>query len=150
MATSATLLMILAPAVLARTPPPRAYHGPAHTARTLSATDTAHLHYVRSTESLLYEEGSASGTLPGSMRVYFKIASTVTANFTIYTHNGTIHGHGNATTHASGIYESFAGTITVNGGTGRYTHAQGHAGLYGVYDRRTYALTIQTTGRLSY
>jgi hypothetical protein len=154
-ATSATLLVILAPAVLAgTTPPARAYSGahasPAHTARTLNATDTAHLRYVRSSESLLYEEGSASGTLPGSMRVHFKIASTVTASFTIYTHGGTIHGRGNATPHASGVYESFAGTIVVNGGTGRYAHAQGHAGLYGVFNRHTYALTIQTTGRLSY
>jgi hypothetical protein len=154
-AISVTLLAILSPAVLAGTTQPAwAYGGehasPAHAARTLSATDTAHLHYVRSSESQLYEEGSASGTLPGSMRAHFKIASAVTASFVIYTHGGTIHGTGKATSHASGVYESFAGTITVNGGTGRYTHAQGHAGLYGVYNRHTYALTIQTTGQLSY
>jgi hypothetical protein len=143
-AISTLLLATLAATALAETAPPA---GAAHT---LSATDTAHLHYLHSAGPLLYEEGSASGTLPGSMRVRFKIASTVTASFTIYTHGGTIHGHGTATPHASGVYESFAGSLTVDGGTGRYTHAHGHAGLYGVFDRHTYALTIQTTGRLSY
>jgi len=40
--------------------------------------------------------------------------------------------------------------VTVTGGTGRFVHAHGHTGLYGTFDRTTYALTIQTTGTLSY
>ncbi len=122
----------------------------AHAARTLNATDTAHLHYISHSGSLLYEEGAASGTLPGSMRAHCNIGPTVTASFTIYTHGGTLNGHGTATPHGSGIYESFAGSLLVTGGTGRYAHAHGHAGLYGLFNRRTYALTVQTTGRLSY
>jgi hypothetical protein len=123
--------------------------GTAHSARTLDATDTGRLHYVKSSGSLLLEEGTAQGTLPGSMRASCNLGATVSASFTIYTHGGTIKGHGTATPHGSGIYESFAGTLTVTGGTGLYAHAHGHAGLYGTFDRRTYALTLQTTGSLS-
>lgn len=124
----------------------------AHAARTLSATDEARMHYVqgRSSGARLFEEGTAHGTLPGSMRANCNLGATLTAAFTIYTNGGTIVGHGSATPHGSGVYESFSGTLIVTGGTGRYAHAHGHAGLYGTFNRRTYALTVQTTGSLSY
>jgi hypothetical protein len=143
----------LAPGALAAGTPPDAARAASHgvrAARTLNATDTARLHYVRSSGSVLFEEGTASGTLPGSMRARCNIGASFTASFTLYTRGGTITGHGTATPHGSGTYESFAGTLTATGGTGRYVHAHGRAGLYGVFNRRTYALTIQTTGRLSY
>jgi hypothetical protein len=123
----------------------------AHAVRVLNATDTAHLHYIRSSGSLLFEEGSASGTLPGKMLAHINIGPTVSASFTIYVRGGgTIDGHGTGRPHGSGIYESFAGSLIATGGTGRYSHAHGHAGLYGVFDRRSYAVTVQTTGRLAY
>jgi hypothetical protein len=123
---------------------------PAHIARTLNATDTAHLHYLRNSGPLVFEEGSVTGALPGSMRASVNIAPTATGSFTFYTRGGTITGHGKAKMHGSGLYESFAGTLTITGGTGHYTHANGHAGLYGTFDRRNYALVVQTTGSLSY
>ena len=124
----------------------------AHTARALKATDEAHMRYIkhRSTATHLFEEGTAHGTLPGSMRAYLSLGATFAGSFTIDTNGGTINGHGTATPHGGGLYESFAGTLIVTGGTGRYTHAHGHAKLYGAFNRRTYALTVQTTGSLSY
>jgi hypothetical protein len=125
----------------------------AQMSRVLKATDEAQMHYVkhRSSSSRLFEEGTTHGTLPGSMNAYCSLGTTFAANFTIYTNGGTINGRGTATPHAGGgLYESFAGTLTVTGGTGRYVHAHGHAGLYGTFNRRTYALTVQTTGSLSY
>jgi hypothetical protein len=120
-------------------------------ARALNAIDTARLHYMSSSGSLLFEEGSASGTIPGKMQVHCEVGPTLTASFTIFVRGaGAIDGRGTAKAHGSGVYESFAGTLTVTGGSGRYAHARGHAGLYGVFDRRTYGLTVQTTGRLSY
>ena len=97
----------------------------------IKATDTAKLRYIKHSGSQLLEEGSAQGTLPGSMRAHCNLGTTFTANFTIYTNGGTINGRGTATPRGSGIYESFAGTMVVTGGTGRYAHAHGHAGLYG-------------------
>jgi hypothetical protein len=126
-------------------------HSPAaHAAHALKATDTAKLRYVSAAGSELLEQGKATGTIPGSMRAQVEIGATISGNFTIYTRGGSIKGHGVATPHGGGIYESFAGSVVVTGGTGRFVHAHGHTGLYGTFDRNTYALTIQTTGTLSY
>jgi hypothetical protein len=122
----------------------------AHTARVLNATDTAHLKYISSSGSLLFEQGKATGTLPGSMRVHLNLGTTFTGTFTITASGGAIQGHGSAAPHGSGTYESFSGTLTVTGGTGRYAHAHGHGGLYGTFDRDSYALVIKTTGSLTY
>ena len=76
------------------------------------------------------------------------------AKFTIYTHNGSIVGRGYGVLHSgkgkNAIYVSFAGKMTVTHGTGRYAHAHGEGGFYGVIDRENYAVTIQTIGTLSY
>lgn len=122
----------------------------AHAAHTLNANDIAHLHLVKSSGSLLYEEGSASGGLSGHMKAALNIGATFTGSFTIYTSAGTIKGYGTATPHGSGRYESFAGSVAVTGGSRRYAHAHGKAGFYGTFDRQTYAFVIQTTGKLSY
>ena len=122
----------------------------AHAARSLNGTATAHLHLVKPDGTQLLEEGPVTGALPGSMRAVIDTGNVFTGNFTIRTHGGTIEGNGRATPHGAGRYQSFSGTITLTGGTGRYSHAHGRAGLYGTFDRRTYAMVIQTTGRFSY
>jgi hypothetical protein len=127
-----------------------ARHQKAHTARSLNGTATAHLHLVRANGSQLSEEGPVTGALPGSMRAVLDTGSTFVGGFTILTHQGSINGRGRATPHGLGRYQSFNGTITITGGSGRYSHAHGQGGLYGTIDRRTYALVIQTTGKFSY
>jgi hypothetical protein len=122
----------------------------ASTARALQATDTAHLRYISASGSLLIEQGRATGTLPGSMHVRLSVGSTLSGGFTIYTRGGSIVGHGSATPHGAGVYESFSGSLVVTGGSGRYAHAHGRAGLYGTFDRSNYALVVQTTGTLAY
>jgi hypothetical protein len=116
----------------------------------LHAKDVAHLHYVSAKGALLLDEGKASGTVPGRMRVRMRIGSTFSGSFTVYAAGGTIAGHGSAIPHGSGTYESFAGTLVASGGSGRYRHARGRAQLYGVFNRRDYSLVIQTAGTLHY
>ncbi len=116
----------------------------------LHASDTAKLRYGGAVGEEVYETGSAHGTLPGSIRVHMIFAATFSGSFQIYTRGGRIDGHGSAKPHGEGVYESFAGTLVVGGGTGRYRHAHGTARLYGVFDRENYALTIQTAGTLRF
>jgi hypothetical protein len=116
----------------------------------LHAVDTAKLHYVGAVGEEVYETGSASGSLPGSMRAHMIFTATFSGSFAIYTHGGRIDGHGKATPHGESVYESFAGTLVVTGGTGRYRRARGIARLYGTFDRESYALTIQTAGTLRF
>ncbi len=142
-------------AVLAATFAPQVglANGPlAHTSRTLNATDTAHLRYnaKESEGATLIEEGSATGSLPGKMHARLKIEGTFSGTFALATNGGTIKGHGVAKPSGSGRYESFRGSLVVTGGTGRFVHAHGTAGLYGVFDRVKYQVTVQTTGRISY
>jgi hypothetical protein len=122
----------------------------ARAAHTVSGSDTANLHLVRQREALLYEEGVARGSLPGRMRAQLTVGSLLRGGCTIYTSAGSISGRGVATPHGSGRYQSFSGSMTITGGSGRYRRAHGHTGLYGTFDRRTFALVVQTTGHISY
>jgi hypothetical protein len=122
----------------------------AHAARILSGTATAHLHLVKVDGSRLIEVGPVSGALVGSARAELKTGAVLKGSFTITTPRGSITGHGQANPHGSGRYQSFSGWFLVSSGTGRYAHISGRAGLYGVFDVRTDALVIQTTGKFSY
>jgi hypothetical protein len=123
----------------------------ARLARTLGAADTAKLHLVRQREEVLSEEGVATGALPGHMTAVLDVAATtVSGHCTIYTAGGSITGKGSATPSGVGRYQSFHGTLLITGGTGRYKTIRGHLALYGTFDRRTFAIVVQTTGTLSY
>ena len=122
----------------------------APTARTLNVTDEAHLRLTGTQGSVLLEEGTATGTMPGAVKVRFAIDASISGSFTIYTENGSISGSGSAQLHSTHTYSSFGGAMTVSHGTGHYTHAHGHGGFYGTVNRHTEALVIQTTGQLSY
>lgn len=127
--------------------------GPAaHVSRALNIKDTAHLHFVRETaSSVLVEEGKAAGGLPGVVKVGFEVGATVRASFTLSSRDGALIGSGVAKPHSSGgEYQSFAGTLTITHGTGRYAHAHGQGGFYGTIDRGNDAITVQTTGSLAY
>jgi hypothetical protein len=123
----------------------------AQAARTLNVTDEAHLRLTGTQGEVLLEEGPAKGALPGTVKVHFAVSATISGSFTIYPRGGgSISGRGTARLHSTGIYTSFSGTMYVTHGTGRYVNAHGHGGLYGTVNRRTNALVIQTTGRLTY
>jgi hypothetical protein len=124
---------------------------PARAARSLNGYDNARLHYVKASGNTLYEEGSATGALPGRVTAALHVSATFGGSFTIYTRYGQIRGNGSATPHPyrSGI-ESFSGTAYITGGTGRYAHAHGRGGMYGTYNQRNYEVVLQTRGTFSY
>jgi hypothetical protein len=124
---------------------------PARAAHTLNVTDEAHLHLTGTSGEILEEEGSATGALPGKVRARFAIGASVAGSFTFYPRGGgSISGHSSARLRSTGTYASFGGTMSVSHGTGRYAHAHGSSGFYGTVNRRSDALVVQTTGRLSY
>jgi len=123
---------------------------PAHSAHSERLVVDARLHYVNARGSYLIEEGRASGPLAGLVKAQIKITANIAGSFTFYPRDGSISGSGSGKLHESGTYASFGGTVTVLGGTGRYAHARGGGGLYGVYNRKTLGVEIQTTGTLSY
>lgn len=125
----------------------------AHTARTQSVRDEAHLHYIHSSGNEIIDEGHASGALPGTVRAHFAYDGepTITASFQIYGPGWSISGHGTGRlANPSSTAPSFRGSLTLSGGSGRYAHAHGSGEMFGVYYRRSYALTVQTIGSLHY
>lgn len=127
----------------------RASH--ARAAHTLNGNAEAHLRYVRSSGSMLLEEGTAHGVgLSGHMTARLHVGATFSGSFVIKTGAGEVRGHGSARPHGSGRYESFSGTVNITGGSGKYDHAFGNGSMYGTFDRKTYDVTIQTRGTLHY
>jgi hypothetical protein len=128
----------------------------ARAAYELPATDTAHLRKLPTSGAQVIEEGSAQGALPGRVRSFVAVYPTragteVEADFTIYPRaGGSISGRGTGLLKGSVEYPSFGGSYRVTSGSGRFAHAHGAGGFYGVLDRRTFALTAQTTGRFYY
>lgn len=125
----------------------------AQAAHSLNVKDEAKLHFLKSSGSTLIDEGSATGTIPGRVKISFTYTGSpnVSSTFTIYGSSGSI------SVHASGRLSSptnpkpsFKGRLTVTGGSGRYAHATGSGTLYGVFNRRNYAMLVQTVGSIRY
>jgi hypothetical protein len=124
----------------------------AHAARVQSITDNASLHLISADGNTLFEQGRASGNLPGTVEVALTLGDhTATSTFTIHTTGGTIGGRGNGKLHPGRAgYDSFGGTCAVTHGTGRFRGASGGCGLYGSIYRVDDSLRVQVTGKLRY
>jgi hypothetical protein len=125
----------------------------ARAAGVLNVRDEGRLHYVKSSGSVIIDEGRAAGTFPGWVKVRFSYTGepTVGASFTIAGAGGSISARGTARLSSpSSRSPSFRGTMTITGGSGRYAQIRGAGELYGVYDRRSYSLTVQAIGKLHY
>lgn len=117
---------------------------------TQAVKDAAHLHLIGGGGTALTEQGAASGSVPGTVRVSLTLhAYTASANFTIYSKNGDISGHatGKLKFGKSG-YDSFAGAAVMTHGTGRYTRSSGTGTFYGSVNRGNYAMSVQVIGQL--
>jgi len=125
----------------------------ASASRVLNIRDQGSLRFVRASGSLLLDEGRVSGTFPGTVKVSFLYNGepTVSARFTITGTGGSIsaRGAGRLSSPVSPA-PSFRGRMQVTGGTGRYAHIRGSGELFGVFNRRSYALTVQAVGKLPY
>lgn len=119
---------------------------------TQTVKDAAHLHLVGSPGTALSERGNATGTVPGTVHLSFKLnAYTATATFRINSKGSSITGRasGKLKFDKSG-YDSFSGKATITHGTGRYAHATGSGNFYGSVYRRTDAMNVQIDGQLRY
>lgn len=130
--------------------------GSAVAARVLNVRDEGKLRFVTSSGSEIIDEGPASGSVPGKVRLHFIYNGnpTVSASFTIYGHGGSISGKakGNLSNPTSPD-PSFRGAFSITGGSGRYVHIRGSGELFGVFDRRgrnKYGIVVQTIGKLPY
>jgi hypothetical protein len=121
-------------------------------ARTVTLSESGRLRLTSSHGLTLNERGTASGTIRGSIYIHLNVSSTnrVTAEVNIYPKGGSLTGHGSASYHVSGAFAAFSGTLSVTKGTGSYAHARGTGLKFtGTIQRKTDAVTVQVSGRLS-
>lgn len=126
---------------------------PASASRVLNISDKGSLRFVRASGSLLLDEGRVTGTFPGSVKVRFLYNGepNVSARFTITGNGGSISARGTGRLSSPvSVAPSFRGRMQITGGTGRYEHIRGSGELFGVFNRRNYALTVQAVGKLPY
>ncbi len=124
--------------------PPRAV-----ASRTISLSETGHLHAASHGGSTIDEQGTATGTYNCSITVHLVIVSaeTITATFTVRPSGGTVSGSGSARFSTEGGSGYIGGTLAITKGTGIFAHASGRdIGFSGKFNRENYSATIRVHG----
>jgi hypothetical protein len=122
-------------------------------ARTLTLNETGHLHLTSHRGFQINEQGSATGTIRGTIYLHLKVVATnrVTAEVNIYPHGGSLSGRASASYEVAGPSASFTGTLTINRGTGTYARANGGGLRFsGTIQRSNDNTTVHLSGSMSY
>jgi hypothetical protein len=126
----------------------------AHAAKrkSLHLSGTASLHLTRKNGNVIYEKGTATGSLPGNVSARFVTSITkVTGTVTFYPYSG-----GSLTFNAVGYPQStstitrFSGSVAVRKGSGRFKNALGSGTFNGTANRRTWAVTVHASANVTY
>jgi hypothetical protein len=125
---------------------------PARAARTFSLNENGVLHATSKHEFTLNEQGSATGTITGTIYVHLTVVSTdrVTAEVNIYPRGGSITGDGTARYWRGSTMGTFAGSASIARGSGSYAHAHGSGlSFSGTIARSNDAITVHMSGTVS-
>ena len=117
----------------------------------LHVNDTGHLHLTRKSGATLYESGSASGSLPGSISAVFHTSVTkVTGTVTFHSRRGSITMTAVGYPHSAGTVVPFSGNIAVRSGTGAFRNALGSGTFSGSVNRRSWAISVHAVANVTY
>lgn len=122
-------------------------------ARTVSLNESGSLHETSHHGTHLNFQGSASGTIRGSIYIHLNVSSQtrVSAEVSIYPSNGSLTGYSTADYRAEGGQATFSGSLSISRGSGTYVHA--HApdlSFSGTIQRVNDHTTVHLSGPLSY
>jgi hypothetical protein len=124
----------------------------AHAARTISLNETGQLHRTSHAGLKLNEQGSATGTIKGTIYIHLDVVSPnrVTAEVSIYPNGGSLTGSGSADYRVNGGTASFSGTMAIERGTGTYAGAHGSGlSFSGTIQRLSGAVTVHLSGHIT-
>jgi hypothetical protein len=125
---------------------------PAFAARTISLNETGQLRRTSTHGLKLNEQGSASGTIRGTMYVHLDVVSAnrVTAEVNIYPSGGSLTGSSSAHYEVDGGTAKFHGTMSIDRGSGSYSGAHGSGlSFSGTIQRLSGAVSVRLTGSMS-
>jgi hypothetical protein len=126
--------------------------GRAVAARTISLNETGQLHRTSHSGLKLNEQGSASGTIRGTIYIHLDVVSPnrVTAEVNIYPSGGSLTGTGSANYRVNGGTASFSGTMSIDRGSGSYAHAHGSGlSFSGTIQRLSGSVAVHLSGSMS-
>jgi hypothetical protein len=122
-------------------------------ARTITLNETGKLHRTSSSGLKLNEQGTASGTIKGTIYIHLNLGvalNRVTAEVNIYPNGGSLTGSGSANYHVNGGTASFSGKMSIKRGTGSYANAHGSGlSFSGTIQRLSGAVTVHLSGSMS-
>jgi hypothetical protein len=125
----------------------------AHASRTISLNETGHLRLTSKHNFTLNERGTATGTVAGTIYVHLTAVSStrVTAEVNIYARGTSFSGSGNASYRRGSTTASFAGSMSINRGTGSYAHVHGSGLSFSgtIAESNHDAITVHVSGRVS-
>jgi hypothetical protein len=120
--------------------------------RALTVIDTVRMTLVRKNGNVVYQSGTATGTLPGRVSARFVTSLTrVSGTVTFYPYRG-----GSITMTALGYPRSLrrvtplTGTLAVRRGTGKYSRVLGSGTFSGTANRRSWSVTVNARANLTY
>lgn len=150
LALSALTLLALAPLSAGERSAPRTF---AHASRTITLNETGRLHLTSKHNFTLNEQGTATGTVAGTIYVHLTAVSStrVTAEVNIYAHGASFSGNGNASYHRGSTTASFSGSMSIDRGTGSYAHVHGSGLSFSgtIAESNHDAITVNVSGRVS-
>ncbi len=124
----------------------------ARSAATVSLHESGNLRLTSKHGFTLDEQGSASGTFNGTIRVRLTIISSshVRAEVSISRSGGSISGEATASYRKDGASASFSGSMSISGGTGSYSHAHGSGLSFdGTIQNSNDAIAVRLSGPIS-
>jgi hypothetical protein len=121
-------------------------------ARSIGVTQSASMHMVRRSGTTIWERGTATGTLPGSVTARLQASLfKITGSVTFFPRaGGSLTFAVDASARSAATRARFAGVMRVTSGSGRFIHASGTFGLAGIVNRRSWTATVNAGGRLHY
>jgi hypothetical protein len=126
----------------------------AKAASTLNLSDSANLQLNNHKGVELKESGSAKGNLPGKIYIQLRLASsrTVTAKIQVYPSGGSISASAAATYRVvTSSSASFAGSLNITGGSGRYSKAKGsRLSFSGTVHRPSDSVSVHVSGKITF
>lgn len=121
-------------------------------ARTLTVNQTAQMRLIKRVGTVLYEQGTARGTLPGVVSATLTVnVAKVGGEVTFYPRGGgTITFKADGVPTSAGVRSRASGTMTIVRGTGRFADARGSVRFDATLNRRSWAISVSASGRMSY
>lgn len=131
-----------------------AHSGPSATAaKTLVFNVNSNLHLIGRPGHVLNEKGTFTGSQSGTIAIRFTSVTSTSggASFTAYSSSGgSVSGTTSTKGRVVGAKVYFTGTMSITGGTGRWSHASGRGLKFsGVVDRHNFHASTQMQGSIS-